>query len=536
VEQTLFLQRSIGNQAVLRLMAQRGSSPTGEEASADDARGASWDFSKIPLFPPDRANRPQVPSSITAPPLSGAIQAKLKVGSVDDPLEYEADRIADQVMRMPANAALDHGANATLVQIQKPSQRGGGKPLAEPEKAFFESRLRCDFSNVRVYSDAKAAESARAINAVAYTVGQDIVFDAGRYAPQTPKGRLLLAHELAHVVQQSTASRAEVIRRQPAPPPSSSASAAAVAPSFAQADYDAAVALIGSRNARLVSFLSQGRVGSTVRVRTEHLPVQGGGPGSVSGIDFFFDLQIVAGAVPGARAAFQDIDVSPVMTAPTATLTQPLPIFVNAALPGTTNPANGLAEQLFHEGLHMLLKMDRVMELFAPGATNQQTGTLASFNTYKTRAKAGSNFLPLQVDLSTVIGAYFTTHPGTLGAPNRIADHVIDRFIEERFAVDQQRQQFTGSIVASATNNAIARGYLRRYLADEGVSLAVSDPNVMRLFGEVTAMLDDIPTNLGAPSPAATGSGNLPPPAGPVPPSPQASPPPTGSSMPKQGP
>lgn len=63
-----------------------------------------------------------------------------------------------------------------------------------------------DFSRVRVHTDAKAAESARAVNALAYTVGHDLVFDAGQYAPQTMEGRRLIAHELTHAVQQGPAT------------------------------------------------------------------------------------------------------------------------------------------------------------------------------------------------------------------------------------------------------------------------------------------------------------------------------------------
>ena len=481
-------------------------------AVRDAPRGLSWDFSKISMFSPDRATQPQVPSPLNLTPLPGVMKPKLAVGRVDDPLEHEADRVAEHVMRMPAPADRVVSAMPT-VHIRMPSQLGGGKPLAEPEKTFFKSRLHHDFRNVRVHTNARAAESARAINAAAYTIGQNIVFDTPRYVPHAPEGRRLLAHELAHVVQQSTGTHAEVIRRQRAPVPPGSASATVAAPQFAQSDYDAAVALIATRNARLYGYLQQGRVGSTVRVRTEHLPVTGGGPGRPTAIDFFFDLQITAGgALAGARASFGDVNAVPNMSAPTATLLQPLPFVVSAPPPGVTNATNQLAEELFHEGLHMLIKMDRVMDRYAPGAASLQTGTLASFNTYKARAQAGSNFLTLQVDLSTVIGAYFTANPGTPGAPttpsefDRIANVVIDRIIEERFAVDQQRQQFTGSIVAGTTNDAIARGYLRRYLADEGVILVAGNSNVTRLFGEVTAMLNDIPTNLGAPSPPPAGS------------------------------
>src|SRR5262249_5093546 len=70
-------------------------------------------------------------------------------------------------------------------------------------RSFMEPRFGHDFSRVRVHTDAEATASARAVDAQAYTVGRDVVFDNGRYAPQTSAGRHLLAHELAHVVQQS---------------------------------------------------------------------------------------------------------------------------------------------------------------------------------------------------------------------------------------------------------------------------------------------------------------------------------------------
>jgi hypothetical protein len=77
-----------------------------------------------------------------------------------------------------------------------------GHPLDAPTRGFMESRFGHDFSQVRVHTDSEAAESARAVRAHAYTVGQDVVFGAGNYRPHTPEGRHLLAHELAHTVQQ----------------------------------------------------------------------------------------------------------------------------------------------------------------------------------------------------------------------------------------------------------------------------------------------------------------------------------------------
>jgi hypothetical protein len=107
------LQRSISNQETPRPLAQRaqsGTAPRSDHAQEADQenrtarttpRGPSWDFSKIPLFPPDRTYQPQAQSRLSPPPLSGIAQRKLVVGEASDPLEHEADRIADHVMRMP---------------------------------------------------------------------------------------------------------------------------------------------------------------------------------------------------------------------------------------------------------------------------------------------------------------------------------------------------------------------------------------------------------------------------------------------------
>jgi hypothetical protein len=80
--------------------------------------------------------------------------------------------------------------------------RGAGQPLDSQVRDDMESSLGHDFSDVRVHTDAAAASSARAVQARAYTVGKEIVFDSGHYQPGSDEGRQTLAHELTHVVQQ----------------------------------------------------------------------------------------------------------------------------------------------------------------------------------------------------------------------------------------------------------------------------------------------------------------------------------------------
>lgn len=82
------------------------------------------------------------------------------------------------------------------------SLRGHGQPLSESVRAFFEPRFGYNFSQVRAHTDAEAAQSARAVNARAFTVGRDIIFGTGEFAPTTQAGKVLLAHELTHVLQQ----------------------------------------------------------------------------------------------------------------------------------------------------------------------------------------------------------------------------------------------------------------------------------------------------------------------------------------------
>jgi hypothetical protein len=91
-----------------------------------------------------------------------------------------------------------------VAALVRPAVSAPGRPLDAQTRAFMEPRFGHDFSQVRVHTDSEASRSARAINASAYTLGQNIVFGSGEYAPTTSQGQRLLAHELTHVVQQSS--------------------------------------------------------------------------------------------------------------------------------------------------------------------------------------------------------------------------------------------------------------------------------------------------------------------------------------------
>lgn len=193
-----------------------------EDAVVDtDLTGATHfghDFSRIPVHA-------QVPITI---------QSKLAVNIPGDIYEREADRVAEQVLSMPESLlqrTCAGGEGCAKSQTKQPDRglerlqtkgvrasdlgetvvppianevlHSSGQPLDPATRAFMELRFGYDFSQVRVHSGIAAEQSAQDLNAYAYTLGHDLVFGAGQFAPGTHEGRRLIAHELTHVVQQS---------------------------------------------------------------------------------------------------------------------------------------------------------------------------------------------------------------------------------------------------------------------------------------------------------------------------------------------
>ena len=189
--------------------------------------------------------------------LPGGMQAKYKISQPGDKYEQEADKIAGQIVQMGEPANYPASARKEAVQpnpmtarmtplIQKQaveeeeeeevqlqarettartpgvssdlssgieSLKSGGQPLPEGTRAFMEQRFGYDFGSVRIHTDNKAAETAKNLNARAFTVGRDVVFGAGQYSPTAARGQKLLAHELTHVVQQNQMSE-RLVHRQ----------------------------------------------------------------------------------------------------------------------------------------------------------------------------------------------------------------------------------------------------------------------------------------------------------------------------------
>jgi hypothetical protein len=231
---------------------QKGGSP----AKGASARPAY--IEEPPLHPMLRLQRQVGNQAVLAMLRSGALQAKLAVGSPDDPAEKQADEVAERVMRKPSGAGAIGACNCTAggemceecrkKELEAPAAApvirrragaggagsfdapafvqqalgGAGRPLDAATRVDMEGRFGGDFSAVRIHTDQQAADSAKSIDALAYTVGDHIAFGEGQYAPRSDAGGRVLAHELTHVLQQRSNMRSTgqfSVRRQPAPQP-----------------------------------------------------------------------------------------------------------------------------------------------------------------------------------------------------------------------------------------------------------------------------------------------------------------------------
>lgn len=213
------LQRRVGNRAVQRLVdeSRSGDQPTlkmsrpGDryEREADRVATTVMRSGRSPTLP-TVTDRTAAPSRRT-PELCSRCRRCVEQGT---PLNCKTCDAVLQRSATPSDPSESPESIPTdgLHRRSQPGRRGGRR-LPDSVRTFFESRFGTSFDDVRLYSDASAAASARALDARAYTLGRDVVFGAGEYAPETESGRRLLAHELTHVVQQR--SRPPVVQRLP---------------------------------------------------------------------------------------------------------------------------------------------------------------------------------------------------------------------------------------------------------------------------------------------------------------------------------
>ncbi len=487
----LQLQRTIGNRAVQRMLQTHAEDLKVDSVGTTGSYFA-YDFSRIPVHAS----------------AAGTIQVKPIVNVSGDVYEQEADAVAEQVMRTATPVALQvqrqtekeklslrKTTDDAQMQIAPPIvdqvMRLPGQPLDAAIRTFMEPRFGYDFSRVRVHADGEATNAARAVQARAYTIGSDIVFGGGQYHPANSDGKLLIAHELAHVVQQTgmrpASQVARVIQRQQ---PSGTAQPTVAPPQVTQQLYNQAVVSIASRagvNPTLLAILQQGRISQTVRgvhsatsTMQVSIPAAPGSPGgatSVPAVRILFDLEIspnTAQLPTGAFAGFVNDPATQTsfsgQAATGQTITRLLKIITKAPVGGTA--ADTLGEAMVHEGTHMLLAIDGLLSSMGiQGLSSGMTGAQTAFAMYVQAATSSSLRNALITSLVAEVNRVFT--PAGATAPtisatdaNTAVVNVITLLLEERFAVDQQLAAYPNT-VSNTSNTTLAGAYLWDLLADE---------------------------------------------------------------------
>jgi len=179
----LRLSRTLGNQAVLRYLQRKCSCGGTCDACQNHA---------LPIGPDD--DRHEREADLAGQHVRPGEVLQRKCSHCKE--EEEEDRVRKLQRQETADGP------ATAPPVVHEVLNSPGRPLDHATRGFMEPRLGGDFSGVRIHTDSRAAESARSVSALAYTVGRDIVFASGQYSPESVAGKQLLAHELTHVVQQ----------------------------------------------------------------------------------------------------------------------------------------------------------------------------------------------------------------------------------------------------------------------------------------------------------------------------------------------
>ena len=447
---------------------------------------------------------PSIPSHDSG----GVLQRKLALGASNDPLEREADRVADQVMAMTANPTVSgaapriqrytgqaSGETGTAAASVNRVLTSSGRPLEPALQQDMERRFGHDFSRVRVHAGGEAEQSAREVNANAYTVGHDVVFGAGQFAPGTNQGRRLLAHELAHVAQQTgsvgtrlgqgnekpglspiaarsgvaavdVAPASSVVQRQPKP----------VDPKQAYAD---ALAQIKGVDATLHKYLSATTLnGGSKAVRTGTGIDNSTQPPTTINFTFNLDLKHDSSLPSNTDAAF-DSGVPTITSATgTANFTASMTMSVNPTATSTS-----LATKLYHEGLHMILFMEDILPS-TPASPHATT-----FANYNKIAKAHKDFATAVAEAEAFIDLDLMKRKlSKPGFAKKAAGEMAAHLVEEKYVFDQEKAKFGSKF----TNRQLAATYVMEGFTAIGATASVGDKNVVSIFSKFAAVFDEI--------------------------------------------
>lgn len=465
-------------------------------------------------------SRNNKPASGTFTPSRGKVlQRKCACGGQASQSEGECEdcKKKKSLQRQAAGPA----ATASAPPIVHEVLSSPGQPLDSATRDFFEPRFGHDFSRVRVHADDRAADSARAVNAAAYTVGRDIVFDSNRYRPSEASGNQLIAHELAHVAQQKAAAdsahldngslrvgqpddRAEheaekaakdlgsvsaanherpVVRRAPPDDKKPVAPITTQPTQTQQTPYGQALNQINTLDPLMYGYLSKAALGgASVPVR-----VISGVDSSVTppvNIQITFNLMVKQVALGNNLAADFDGGV-PVIGGQGTNKT----VTADMVMAVDSNSTTPLAQNLFHEGVHMLLFMDDLV----PGGSPHG----AALNNYKKIAAAHPDSSRLTTQLTTLIENGLKQQKADPSKAGKMATELLSNLWEEKYVRDQEAAKFN----AAFTNSALAGTQILHDLNDKNIKPATTDVLFQSVGQAAVKIMDAIDQQVKAAQP-----------------------------------
>ena len=434
-----------------------------------------------------QSRNPKAVMSTAMSARSKLLQRKCACGGQASQSESECEDCKKKSLQRQAAGP---AAPATAPPIVHQVLDSPGQPLDPATRNFFEPRFGHDFSRVRVHTDDRAAESARAVNAAAYTVGSDIVFGPNQYRPSQGKGNQLVAHELTHVVQQETsmaspgsapgslpiapsddgaeheaekvannlgsvspsAHEPPAVRR--APPDAGTKQAQPTQTQPQPSPYSKALTQLQTLDPVMYGYLSKATLnGASTAVRVQNATDNSTTPPTQ--IQITFNLIVKEAVLPANVDASFNGGV-PVIGGQGTSRT----FTANMEMSISKTASAALAENLFHEGIHMLLFMDDLL----PGGSPHG----AALTNYKKIAAASPDFAPMSSQLATLLATKLKL---TQAQGQKQAGDLINDIIEEKYVRDQESAKFN----APFTNRALASTYILKDLNDVGISVPITD-------------------------------------------------------------
>lgn len=412
--------------------------------------------------------------------------------------------------------------------------RAPGQPLDAAIAQRFERHFGHDFGAVRVHTDAKAAESARAVDAQAYTVGSEVVFAADQYRPDSAGGQRLIAHELAHVVQQAGARPAgrlmvgaaddaheraaeaaatalargapapgvgagqrTVQRQQPAAPQPQPQAQQTPAQIYAQA-----LPIVQTLDPDVYAKLGKSSLGGApVTARDKILPANPGGPEGEITISLSVELDATLAA--NVDAQFDNRDkLMQATTLPNGAPKRDFfpAILINPSIP-TGHGARDMAETLVHEGTHLLIYMDSL------GITRSRHAD--KMQRYRDVAAQQGGKITQKIDFFIDLVLTKANKPNNAADRAKDAAKVVSLLTEEKYVYDQDAV----TLKKLRSNRQIAADYIPIGLAEIGI-LQSSQPaaDVAKLVTDATDFLDTLDRWVHMLPPQQTAPDILPPP------------------------